>query len=59
MTARPANELEGDCEVVAGGGALIANGEASDVPPPGDGLLTVIGADPEAAMSAAVIEAIS
>ncbi len=59
MTAAPANEVGGASEVIAGTGALIANGEASDVPPPGAGLLTVTGADPEAAMSAAVIEAIS
>jgi hypothetical protein len=45
--------------VIAGSGLFTANGEFPDVPPPGAELVTVTLKDPAAAMSAAVIAAVT
>jgi|HubBroStandDraft_1064217.scaffolds.fasta_scaffold132350_1 hypothetical protein len=50
---------DGDSEEIAGAGLLIANDAAAEVPPPGVGLTTVILVFPAAAMSVAVIAAVS
>jgi hypothetical protein len=55
----PSSADAGDKEEMDGAGLLIASDVAADVPPPGEGLTTVTLALPAAAMSAAVIAAVS
>ena len=55
----PATAEEGETEVRVGTGALTAKLTADEVPPPGAGFATVMFAVPVAAMSAAVIAAVS
>ena len=51
--------LFGESDVIAGTGLFTVNGEVADVPPPGAGLVTVTLNVPAAAMSAAVIAAVT
>src|SRR6267143_5645078 len=55
----PANALPGASPLSVGAGLLIENARATEVPPAGGGVTTVTGAVPAAAMSAAVIAAVS
>ncbi len=55
----PVVALEGEMEVIAGCGLLIANASGVAVPPPGEGLNTEARADPAVAMSLAGIAAVS
>jgi hypothetical protein len=55
----PAIALVGESEVIAGAGLLTPNDELVEVPPPGAGLVTVIGKLPTAEMSASVIAAVN
>ena len=57
--APPADALVGESEVIVGTGLFTANAEFADVPPPGAGLVTVTLNVPAAAMSAAVIAAVT
>jgi hypothetical protein len=56
--AEPATALEGERELIVGTALLIANETAFDVPP-GAGFVTVTGAVPAVAISAAVIAAVN
>src|SRR5258708_7171592 len=58
-TGPPANALPGASPLSVGAGLLIENARATEVPPAGGGVTTVTGAVPAAAMSAAVIAAVS
>lgn len=49
----PAVALVGDVDVIVGTGLLIGNVSAPEVPPPGAGLVTVMLAVPELAISVA------
>ena len=55
----PALILAGEILESEGDGLLIASGRAPEVPPPGEGLTTVIEMDPAEAMSLAEIAAVS
>ena len=55
----PAVAPVGESVVVVGAGLFTVNGEFTDVPPPGAGLVTVTLNVPAAAMSAAVIDAVT
>src|SRR5919108_211594 len=57
--APPAVAVVGDTDVSVGTGLLIENVCAADVPPPGVGVTTLTTALPAAAMSAAVMAAVS
>jgi hypothetical protein len=57
--APPAVALVGESDVIVGAGLFTANGELPVVPPPGAGFVTVTGKEPMAAMSGAVIAAVS
>ena len=57
--APPASALDGESDVIVGTGLFTVNGEAPEVPPPGAGLVTVTLNVPAAAMSAAVIAAVT
>jgi len=57
--AAPAIALAGESVVIVGTGLLIVSVAAGDVPPPGAGFVTVINPVPAAAISAAVIVAVT
>jgi hypothetical protein len=57
--APPAVALEGESVVIVGTGLFTVNAELPDVPPPGAGLVTVTLNVPAAAMSAAVMDAVT
>lgn len=57
--APPANALVGESDVIVGTGLFTVNGEFPEVPPPGAGFVTVTLKVPAAAMSAAVIAAVT
>ncbi len=57
--APPANPLVGESVVIVGSGLFTVNGELPDAPPPGLGLVTITLNVPAAAMSAAVIGAVT
>jgi hypothetical protein len=57
--APPRIVLEGERDVIVGRGLFTTKGEFPDVPPPGAGLVTVTLKDPAAAMSDAVIAAVT
>lgn len=57
--APPAVPLDGDSVVIAGSGLFTAKFVPADLPPPGVGLVTVIGNDPLFTISVAKIEAVT